>query len=149
MLSTRRTTGRPGAERGSALMLMPAAVLIVVVLAAITVDTAVVHLGRRELVHAADAAANDAVTYGLDEDRFRRGEGYLLDLDRARAAVVSSLEARGLLHRLAEPPRVSFTATNEVRVELRMRVDYVFARALPGARSAVVDGRATATARAR
>lgn len=130
-------------------MLMPAAVLIVLILAAITVDTAIVHLGRRELVHAADAAANDAATYGLDEQRFRRGEGYLLDERRAREAVVSSLAARGLLDRLAAPPAVWFTASDEVRVELRMDVDYVFARALPGARSATVEARATAIARQR
>ncbi|MEJ5254762.1 MAG: pilus assembly protein TadG-related protein [Acidimicrobiales bacterium] len=136
-------------ERGSALMLMPAAVLIVLTLAAITVDTAIVHLGRRELVHAADAAANDAVTYGFDEQRFRRGEGYLLDERRAREAVVSSLAARGLLDRLSAPPVVRFTAVDEVRVELHMEVDYLFARALPGVRSATVEAHATAVARQR
>ncbi len=135
-------------DRGSALMLMPAAILIVLVLAAITVDTAVVHLARRDLLHAADAAANDAVTYGLDEDRLRRGEGYRLDPRRVHAAVLGALESRGLLDRLAAPPIIT-TAGLEVSVALRLRVDYVFAKALPAAQGALVDVRSSATAQSR
>jgi hypothetical protein len=137
---------RLASDRGSALMLMPAAVLIVLVLAAITVDTAVVHLARRDLLHAADAAANDAVTYGLDEDRLRRGDGYRLDHRRVHQAVHGALESRGLLDRLAAPPGVTVIGDDRVVVVVRMQVEHVFARALPGAGTTRVEVRSSATA---
>lgn len=118
-------------DRGSALMLMPAAVLIVMVLAAITMDLSLVHLGRRELVAAAEAAANDATTYGLDESAYRRGGGYTIDPLRAHAAVMQALAARGLLDELTEPPKLVIVGAT-IEVSLAMQVDYVFARALPG-----------------
>ena len=137
---------RPGtADRGSVLMLMPAAVLVVLVLGAIAVDLSLVHLARRELVVAAGAAANDAVTYGLDEDAWRRGEGYSLDPTRVDDAVNRSLAARGLLPRLVTPPVVRATGPDEVTVELAEPVDYLFAKALPGGPHRTVV-RATATA---
>src|SRR3712207_1178709 len=51
------TTG-PRDETGSALILMPAAVLVLVILAAIAVDAAIMFLGERELAAATAAAAN-------------------------------------------------------------------------------------------
>ena len=55
-------------ETGAAsLALVPAALLVLLVLAAIAVDSASEYLARRELAAAADAAANDAATFGLDE----------------------------------------------------------------------------------
>ena len=131
-------------DTGSVLLLMPAAVLIVLVLAAIAVDTAIVHLARRELVAGADSAANDAVTYGLDERRFRAGEGYRLDPDRVEQAVLDTLEADGLLDRLSAPPQVTVTGQSAITVELTMQVEYVFAKALPGDTSTPVTARSTA-----
>jgi hypothetical protein len=121
-------------------MLMPAAVLIVIVLAAITIDLSLVHLARRELVAAAEAAANDAATSGFDEPAFRAGEGFRLDIARVRQSVHQSLVARDLADDLQEPPDVGIVH-NRVRVHLILRVDYVFAAALPG-----VDHSATVSA---
>jgi len=118
-------------ERGSVLILMPAAVLIVLTLAAITMDLSLVHLGRRELVAAVEASANDAATYGLDEGAYRRGSGYAIDPARAHRAVVQSLHARGVLDDLVQPPTILIGGTT-IEVSLSMQVDYVFARALPG-----------------
>jgi hypothetical protein len=118
-------------DRGSTLMLMPAAMLMVIVLAAITMDLSLVHLGRRELVAGAEAAADDAVTYGLDEGLYRAGDGFLLSPSRVEHAVTRSLQARGLLGKLDTPPNITITG-NEVSVRLAMRVTYVFAKALPG-----------------
>lgn len=136
-------------DRGSALMLMPAGVLVVLVLAAIAMDLSLVHLVRREAVAAAEAAANDASTYGLDERAYRRGEGYALDPERVRAAVDSSLAAAGLTDDLVMEPQVTTSATTvQVRVEVRVR--YVFAPALPGvAHSTTVAATGTATPVAR
>ena len=119
-------------DHGSVLMLMPAAVLIVLVLGAITVDLTVVRLGQRELIAAAGDAANDAATYGLDESALRAGRGYVIDAARAEAAVLASLDAKGLLDRLATPPAVTIADDGTVEVRLVRAVPYVFAKALPG-----------------
>jgi Flp pilus assembly protein TadG len=130
-------------------MLMPAGVLIVLVLSAITMDLSLVHLARREVVAAAEAAANDAATYGLSERAYRRGDGYALDPRRVDAAVVESLEVRGLRDDLARPPEVVIVGTT-VQVRLTTRVQYVFARALPGvAHDTVVSATGSATPVAR
>jgi len=120
-------------ERGSVLMLMPAAVLIVMVLGAIAVDLTAVRLGQRELIAAAGDAANDAVTVGLDEAALRAGAGYRIDTARAERAVLDTLAAKGVLDDLDEPPQVSVIGTDTVEVRLARRVPHLFARALPGA----------------
>ena len=144
MLTSR--TRADGRERGSVLMLMPAAVLILMVLGAIAVDLSAVRLGQRELVAAAGDAANDAVTVGLDEAALRAGRGYRIDPGRAEAAVVDALAAKGILDDLAEAPAVVVTGTDTVEVRLARRVPHLFARALPGAPDDELV-RATVTAR--
>lgn len=142
-------TAAPLGERGSALLLMPAAVLIVLVLAAITVDLSLVHLARREAMAAAEGAANDAVTFGLDEAAYRRGEGYRLDPARVRIAVERALATDAAGERWSGPPRVEVLGS-AVRITVVARVDYVFARALPGGRdhtNVTVTAEATPTIR--
>jgi len=124
-------------------MLMPAAVLIVLLLGAIAVDLTVIHLHQR----AAGSAANDAVTYGLDQSALRRGDGYRLDPDRVHQAVTESIESQGLTDDLAAPPQISITAPDTVTVTLDLHADYIFARALPhGPRTTTVHATASATA---
>lgn len=113
-------------------MLMPAAILVMIILGAITVDLTVVRLGQRELVAAAADAANDAATYGIDQGALRAGAGTIVDPARAVDAVWASLEAKGLLDDLAADPDVSVAADGTVEVRLVRRVPYVFAKALPG-----------------
>jgi hypothetical protein len=128
-------------------MLMPAAVLIVLLLGAIAVDLTVIHLDQRTGISAAGSAANDAVTYGLDQAALRRGDGYRLDPDRVQQAVYDSLDAQGVTDDLAAPPRITITAPDTVTVALDLRADYIFARALPhGPRSTTIHATATATA---
>src|SRR5215471_12273387 len=78
-------------ERGSVLVLMPVGVLIVLLLGAIAVDLTAVHLRRQQAVDAAASAANDAVTFGLDEGALRTGHGYHLDPVRVREVVLRSI----------------------------------------------------------
>jgi hypothetical protein len=128
-------------------MLMPAAVLVVMVLAAIAFDQALVYLGQRELYAAAEAAANDAVTYGLDARLLRETGEYRLDPARVEEVVAASLAARGIDASAPEPPEVVVTGPDSVLVRLHGRVDYVFARAVPGTPADVrVSATATATA---
>jgi uncharacterized membrane protein len=117
-------------EAGSSLMLMPAAVLVVIILGAIAVDQSIVYTRQRELVAAAEAAANDAAGYGLDRDAFYQHHQIELDPARARAAAVGALRARGL----DDAVLVSLHATGDaVEVELATDVSYLFADAVPGA----------------
>jgi Flp pilus assembly protein TadG len=143
-------TARPSrTDGGSVLLLMPVAVLVVLVLAAITVDLGAVHLARKELVDAAAAAANDATTYGLSEAALRTDGSLVLDRQRAQIAIHQSLAARRVLDHLSGAPEVAIDDDARVTVHLTREVDYVFARALPGNRSATVTARATAVAQLR
>lgn len=145
MLSTSEPRARGSGDHGSVLMLMPAAVLIVLLLGAVAVDLSIVQLRQREAVAGAASAANDAVTFALDQDALRRGDGYRLDADRVVRAVDESLDAQGLTESLTEPPTITMPTPTSVTVMLRMRVDFVFARSLPRSpRGTVVRGSATA-----
>ena len=121
------------------LLLFPAAVLVLVVIASLAVDRAVVFGAQRELVATAETAANDGASAGLDLDALRAGEPIRYDaarVDRAvRAAVddpsiaVSWIIRDGILH-----------------VRLTREVHLIFAPAVPGGSS---DERIVATAAAR
>lgn len=123
------------------LMLMPAAVLIIIVLGALALDRAIVFGEQRELVQAAQAAANDAVAAGIDIDATRAGSELVHApgrIDDAVALTVAHLDEPGT------------TAAWEIQgdvlvVRLERRVDLVFGGAVPGGPSSQVI---TATARA-
>lgn len=141
-------------QHGSVLMLVPAGVLVLFVLGAISVDYAIAFLAQRELTSAAAAAANDAATAALSERRFYVGddgeEGAVeIDLDEAKRVVDDALarrEMRGVS--LVPPHGITLSPSRrQVCVALIGRVDYVFAKALPGGpRGTTVRGRAVATA---
>lgn len=132
MLTQPSPAPRLGGERGSSLMLWPTAVLIVLLLASIAFDFSVIFMGRRELLWAAEAAANDAASYGLDQAYFRETNDVRLDPDRANEAVLSSLRARQLGFELVGPPRVTVAPSGEVEVTLAARIPYLFADGFPG-----------------
>jgi hypothetical protein len=112
-------------DRGSILMLMPAGLLIVLVLASIAVDMSLVHLRKRQAFELAAAAANDAATAGVDQGRLRTTHDYVLDPERARAVVEDAVAAS----------------------ELALEADYIFADVVPGAPNGTeVTASATATA---
>jgi uncharacterized membrane protein len=129
-------------EQGSSLMLMPAAVLVFVVLGAFCVDFAAIHLGQRELVTAAQGAANDAAAAGFDEGAFYGGGAVTLDPALARRAATDSLAENAPEARI-----VGFSvdvAEASVEIELTLAVETVFSKALPGAPDTVeVTARAT------
>lgn len=133
-------------DRGSVLALVPAALLVLLVLAAIAVDSASEYLARRELAAAADAAANDAATFGLDEARFRETGEFVLDPARANEAVRRALAVRGsaVVDRAAIEVEVDPDG-GTVTVTLRSSARLVFAPVVPGAPHDVgVIARATA-----
>lgn len=139
--------GRADDDRGSSLLLFPAAVLIVLVLGAIAVDLSAVHLAKRQVLDLASSAANDAVTAGLDQDRFRTTGEYVIDPGLAAAAVDRTVAANEPDGRTTVLSVVVGPGPGQVTVELRAPADPVFARALPGGpRTTEVTGSATATA---
>lgn len=60
-------------EHGNAMILMPVAILVLVLLAAITVDAAVLFLGQRRVADLAASVAQDAVAF-VDEEGFYAGD---------------------------------------------------------------------------
>ena len=139
-------------ERGSALLLAPAGLLILLVLAALCFDLTLAFQSKRHLVELADAVANDAVTFGLDEARLRTTGAYCLSRDRAIRSVADDLAAAG---GDAEVVSVRLIPTgsgcpSEVVVTLRTSSPYPFSRAVfrdSRATSIEAHGRASAVLR--
>ena len=118
-------------ERGSVLMLLPAAVLIFLVLGALCVDYGAVYVAKRELTDAAAAAASDAATRALDVDLlYSTGELRLVPA-LVDEVVRSSLAAKGLDRLEPQLDGVEIDGT-VVTVRVRGRARHLFARAVPG-----------------
>lgn len=126
----------PDQERGSTLLLFPAALLIVVALAAMTVDSAIGFMAQRELVNATAAAANDVATQALSDSSFYQDDRIALSPGAVEAMAVERVR------RLVDPTRhhgldviaVAVVAGCRwtVRVTASSRVDQMFGRAMPG-----------------
>lgn len=127
---------RPGGkssevERGSAMMLVPAGFLVLILFAAIAVDSATAYLGQQQLKDALSTAAADAATAGLSAPAFY-GSG-VVAVSPAEAATVAcasvDAQANGDLHAIRLAMAVAGTA-----VELRAtaEVPVVFGRIVPG-----------------
>jgi hypothetical protein len=124
---------------------MPACVLITLVLASITVDMALVHLRQRQALDVASAAANDAVTAGVDTGALRSGT-FVVQPAAAREVVARSVAASEMAPHLAGPPRVT-VAGETVEVRLTLRADYLFTAVMPGTpEGTTVTATASATA---
>lgn len=118
--------GRRGCERGSVLMLMPAAVLIVIVLGALAIDRAVIFGAQRDLVATAQAAANDGAG-AVDLDALRGGE---VEFDEAQIDLIVDAAAARSDGAVAR----SWEIQGDVLVvRLERRVELVFAGGVPGA----------------
>lgn len=130
---------RPDRERGSTLLLFPAALLIIVALASMTVDSAIGFMAQRELVNATAAAANDAATEALSDSSFYEGDrielspGALeaLALERVRQLVDEARHHDLAVVADAVPPSGAGCGWT-VRVTASSRVDELFGRAMPG-----------------
>ena len=127
-------------------MLMPAAVLVLLILGAITFDYAHLYLAKRDLQAAAESAANDAVTFGVDQAGVRRGQGVHFDDQLVVRAVEASLAAHGEGLHLVALPEVERVGATQVRVTVAGRIDFTFVGVVPGvARSSIVRASAMAT----
>jgi hypothetical protein len=127
-------------------MLMPAGVLVVLLLGAIAFDLSLVFLRQRQASSLAVDVANDLATSSLDEAAFRADGTYRLDPARADALADALLDASELRDAL-EVVEVEVRGPDTVEVRVVLHVDYVFARAIPGASEGTsVEASATAVA---
>lgn len=122
-------------ELASALMLMPAGVLIVLILGALAVDSAILFLGERELADLSAAAANDAATAALNESAFY--ECGRLQLDEQRALQVASASAAARVSDAVTLTAIDIDVRNELNppeltVAASGTVRLVFTPAVPG-----------------
>jgi len=129
------------------LLLFPAAVLMVVAMAAVAVDTSIAFLGDRELANATAAAANDAAAQAVSNRAFYEEDRIELDpavvervaVSRVRAALDAGRHHDLAVDARAVPPSVTGCGWT-VQVTARARVTYIFSPAVPGGpESATVD----------
>lgn len=146
---------RPEPERGSTLLLFPAALLIMVALAAMTVDSAIAFMAQRQLLNATAAAANDAATEALSDRSFYEENRIELSSYAVEAIAVGrvfQLVDQSRHHDLnvtaeALPPATAGCAWT-VRVIASSRVDELFGKAIPGSgRTVAVRARSVASPR--
>jgi hypothetical protein len=123
-----RTGGR---DHGSVLALVPAGFLVLILLAALAVDSAVTYLGQEQLHDALSAAANDAVTAALDDMSFYRSGVITIDPTAAGQAVCASVAAQNTpsLHGLQLWMAVE---GDQLQLKGEAQVDSVFGRVIPG-----------------
>jgi hypothetical protein len=113
-------------------MLIPAAVLVLVILGAIAVDSSLAFLGQRELNTFTTQAANDAAAASLDQGAFYNQGRIAIDPQRADDVVAS---LRRNIGSSVHDVHVTVTATgNQITVSADGTVDDLFATVLPGAR---------------
>ena len=137
---------RLSGRRGSALMLVPAGFLVMILLGAIAFDLSLLFLRQRQASSLAVDLANDLATLALDEDHLRATGRYALD-EGAADELGHALAVQSDLGEDLTDLDIDVLSDDTVRVTATVRVDYVFARALPGARSGT-QVTASATARA-
>ena len=131
------------------LLLVPAAVLVLLVLGAISVDSAVVFLAERDLSNRTAAAANDIAGATVADRDFYQGRGAIvLDSGTAEALTARLFSDARRPHGYEEWSATVATSGREVTVTARATVRLVFAPAIPGTRRTVeVGARSVATAR--
>ncbi len=132
-------------DRASVLMLAPAGVLIVLIMASIAVDMSLVQLRQRQAHDLAAGAANDAATAAADQGELRAGR-YQVDPGAASALVDRIVSASELAPEVVGSPVVRVTDEG-VEVEISLYADYIFAGVIPGTPDgATVTATASATA---
>lgn len=127
-------------------MLMPAGVLVVLLLGAIAFDLSLVFLRQRQASSVAVDVANDLASTAFDEQVFRASGTFELDPVRADDLARSYVAGSDLAQDVVRVD-VAVLGGDSVAVTLTVRVDYVFAKAIPGAADGTtVTARATAVA---
>jgi hypothetical protein len=114
-------------DRGSSLMLMPAAVLVMMLLGAIALDAAAIRMQSRELRNVARSAANDALSAAVDVDHLRETGEIRIDESLARVTVDEAITRRSVADAAVDAVVVTTEpdGTIVLTVTLRRSVDHV------------------------
>jgi hypothetical protein len=110
-------------------VLVPALMLVLITLAAVGVDMALLHGAQRSLYRTASASADDAAGM-LDGRRLQQDGSIQVDCDAARRVVTARMAVADLPGRLSSVTIDCDART--VTVRLRVAVDHVFLGAVPG-----------------
>ena len=146
---------RSDRQQGSTLLLFPAALLIMLALAAVTVDSAIAFMAQRQLINATAAAANDAATEALSDRAFYEGDRIELSPSAVESVavdrvfqLVDSARHHGLTVTAEASPPAGTGCSWTVRVSASSRVDELFGKAMPGTSGQVaVHAQSTASPR--
>lgn len=103
-------------DRGSALLLVPAAVLVVLGLAVLTVDGSRALVAQRRSAAEAVSLANDLAALGVDREAYQLGGAIRL---------LPEAELRRLAGRLAADGQVSVRRIDDLVVEVRVETTVV------------------------
>jgi Flp pilus assembly protein TadG len=134
-------------ERGSALLLVPVMVLILILAAGLVVDSSIAFSTKRDLVEAASAAANDASS-AISEDPTYTSGGTILSGDLVSKRAQQAIDARRnhLGHDVTVQTAIVTGADGRpaVRVTVTGSAHFLFSKAIPG-RSSTMQLSATVT----
>lgn len=128
------------------MLLLPAAFLILIMMAGITVDYSIAFLGKRELANLAQAAANDAAS-GVALDAYHR-DVVVIDAELAEARARAALANRDNSSRWLRITNLQVRPSGDtVVVTVSATTNTLFSRTIPGARDRIhLRVRATADA---
>lgn len=119
-------------ESASALMLVPAMMLVLICLGTIAIDMAVLHGAHRSAHRTVSSAADDAASM-IDEAELQRSGRLVVDPVRARRVAAAHLVTARLPGRLVSEPAVHIgDGGSTVTVTAELTVDHVMLRAIPG-----------------
>ena len=134
-------------ERGSVLMLVPAGVLVLLMLGAIAVDSAVGFMAQRELSSLAAGVANDVAGAALSDPSFYEDVGTIRIDPATAAAHAASARANPGIRGVRDLDVQAVVRGDQVCVTAVATVDYIFAKAFPTLPDQkTVRGQAVATA---
>ena len=140
-----RAPVRTANERGTALFLVPAFLVIIIMAAGFAIDWSIAFLSEREAAHAASAAANDAAGAAVSKGSFQTGATIEINESQAIAVAEEAVAARASKVLQGIHVETSVEGTT-VTVIVTAKVATVFSRGLPFVGDTIdVRARASAT----
>ncbi len=120
-------------DRGQTLLLAPIALLIVVIMGAVTLEVASLHLQQRRLDDLADSLANDAATIGFDVAEFRGTGNITIDMAQASTIIGPAIGASTLQSASMTSMVVPAGAPDTIQINLVFDHEFVLGRSIFGA----------------
>lgn len=119
-------------DRGSTMLLAPIALLIVMMLGAVTLEVAAMHLHQRQLHDLATSIANDAATVGFDVDQYRTDQTIAIDPSAAQSVIEPSIAISNIPEARAEGFSVVPGAEPLVEIDLAVTHEFVLGQLIWG-----------------